>query len=75
MLILRRKLNESIIIGDSIEIKITEISHDSVKLGITAPKNISVYREELYRKIKRMNESSMKMNTDVENLDDFFEKK
>ncbi len=71
MLILRRRLNESIIIGDSIEIKVTEISSDSVKLGITAPKNIPVYREELYRKIKEMNVNSLNIPSEsIENIDD-----
>lgn len=48
MLILTRKLNESIIIGDNIEITITAIEGDQVKLGIKAPKQIDVHRKEIY---------------------------
>ena len=55
MLILKRKKNESLIIGDSIEIQITDIQGDSVKLGITAPKEVSIYREEVYQRIKELN--------------------
>ena len=46
MLVLTRKLNESIIIRDDIEIKIVEIAKDSIKLGISAPKDVPVNRKE-----------------------------
>ena len=62
MLILKRKKNESLIIGDSIEIKITDVQGDSVKLGITAPKEVSIYREEVYRRIKELNIQSAGLN-------------
>lgn len=69
MLILKRKLNESIIIGDSIEVKVTDIQGDSVKLGIEAPRDISVFREELYRQIKDMNiQSSGIPERDVDDI-------
>lgn len=55
MLILKRKKNESIIIGDSIEIKVTDVQGDSVKLGISAPRSVSIYREEIYRQIREQN--------------------
>ena len=72
MLILKRKLNESIIIGDSIEVKITDIQGDSVKLGITAPRDISVFREELYRQIKDMNiKASGIPENEVDNIQKF----
>jgi carbon storage regulator len=47
MLVLTRKLNESIIIGSTIEIKIARINGNQVRIGITAPKNIPVYRKEI----------------------------
>jgi carbon storage regulator len=53
MLILTRKKNESITIGDDITITITEIHENSIKLGIDAPKNITVLRKELIGKSKK----------------------
>lgn len=47
MLVLTRKLNESIIIGSGIEIKVARINGNQVRIGITAPKNIPVYRKEI----------------------------
>ena len=47
MLILTRKENESILVGNDIEIRITDIQQDRVKVGITAPKYIMVYRKEI----------------------------
>jgi carbon storage regulator len=47
MLVLTRKLNESIIIGSTIEIKVARINGNQVRIGITAPKNIPVYRKEI----------------------------
>ncbi|HBG27192.1 MAG: carbon storage regulator [Planctomycetes bacterium GWF2_41_51] len=47
MLVLTRKLNESIIIGSGIEVKIARINGNQVRIGITAPKNIPVYRKEI----------------------------
>lgn len=55
MLILTRKLNESITIGDSIEISVIEIKGDQVKLGINAPREIKVYRNEVYLAIQQEN--------------------
>ncbi len=60
MLILTRKLNESIMIGDQIEISIVDIRGDQVKLGIKAPKNIKVYRQEVYRAIQQENIEAVK---------------
>ena len=53
MLVLSRKKDESILIGDDIEITIVEIRGDKVRLGIQAPKMVPVHRREVYDAIKR----------------------
>ena len=52
MLALSRKKDEAIIINDDIEITIIEIKGDQVKLGISAPKSVPIYRKEVYAQIK-----------------------
>ncbi len=52
MLVLTRRLGEAITIGDNIRIVVVDISGHQVKLGIDAPKDVEIYREELYVKIK-----------------------
>lgn len=59
MLALARKLNESIIINDNIEVTLLEIKGDQVKLGISAPKSVPVYRKELYVQIQEANKESV----------------
>lgn len=58
MLILRRKKNESILIGDNIRVTITECASNGVRLAIEAPKQISVIREELFE-AEKMNKASL----------------
>ncbi len=53
MLVLSRQKDESIIIGDDVEVTIVDIRGDKVRLGITAPKNITVHRREVYEAIQR----------------------
>jgi len=55
MLVLTRKPNESVIIGDTIAVTVLSIEGDQVRLGITAPKQISVHRQEVYEQIKNAN--------------------
>lgn len=55
MLVLTRKLNESIVIGDSIEVMVLEIRDNHVKLGIKAPRDVSVHRQEVYQDIREEN--------------------
>ena len=60
MLILARKLGERIVIGDQIEVSIVDIKGDQVKVGITAPREIKVYRQEVYEAIQRENIAAVK---------------
>ena len=55
MLALSRRMNESIIIGNDIEITVLEVKGDQVKLGFSAPKAIPIYRKEIYLQIKESN--------------------
>ncbi len=55
MLILTRKAGESILIGDDIEVTITSIDQNKVRVGIQSPAHIPIYREELYKKIQKEN--------------------
>lgn len=70
MLVLARKPNQSIIIGDSIEIQIVDIKGDQVKIGITAPKEVTVHRKEVYQEIQAQNiaASQVKSETNLEKL-------
>ena len=58
MLVLSRQRDEVIIIGDDIEITVVDIRGDKVRLGITAPRSITVHRKEVYDAIKRGNEQA-----------------
>ena len=53
MLVLSRQKDESIMIGDDVEVTIVDVRGDKVRLGITAPKSISVHRMEVYEAIQR----------------------
>lgn len=55
MLVLTRKADESIMIGDDIEVKLLDIKENQVKIGISAPKNVAVHRREVYLAIKSEN--------------------
>ncbi len=55
MLILSRKLNEKVVIGDGIVVSIMEIRGDQIKLGIDAPKTVKVFRQEVYDAIQAEN--------------------
>lgn len=59
MLALSRKKNEAIMINNNIEITVLEVKGDNVKLGITAPKSVPVYRKEVYLQIQESNRESV----------------
>ncbi|MGN9019261.1 carbon storage regulator CsrA [Lachnospiraceae bacterium HCP1S3_C3] len=58
MLALSRKKDEAIIIDNDIEVTVIEIKGDQVKIGITAPKSVPIYRKEVYLQIKQDNEEA-----------------
>lgn len=65
MLVLTRKLGESIRIGDDIEILVVSVKGDQIKLGINAPKNIEIHRKEVYLEIQKENENASKGTADL----------
>ena len=64
MLVLSRKITESIMIGDHIEVKILGIEGDQVKLGIVAPKSVKVHRSEVFEAIQEQNKESLNVSAD-----------
>lgn len=60
MLVLSRKLDESIVIGDGIVVKVISVDKGVVKLGIDAPKNLSIVRSELLEDVKESNRAASK---------------
>jgi len=58
MLVLSRQRDETIMIGDDIEVTVVDIRGDKVRLGITAPREISVHRKEVYEAIRRENRAA-----------------
>ena len=60
MLVVTRKKDEKLIIGNEIEIQVLRIGRDNVRLGIKAPSHISIYRYEIYEAIKQENVSAVK---------------
>jgi carbon storage regulator len=62
MLILTRKSDESIIIGNNIQIKVLKVQGNQVHLGIDAPRELSVYRQEIYDQIRKENENAVQAN-------------
>ena len=62
MLILTRKLGESITIGNDIKVTVLDMQGKQVKIGIAAPKELSVYREEIYKKIQEENRKAAMTN-------------
>jgi carbon storage regulator len=59
MLILTRKSDESIVIGNNIRIKVLKVQGNQVHIGIDAPRELSVYRQEIYDQIRKENENAV----------------
>ena len=72
MLALSRKTNESIMLGNDIEITILEIKGDQVKIGVNAPKNVAIFRKEIYLQIQEENKKAAEQNVDRETLENLF---
>lgn len=72
MLVLTRKTDESIMIGDSIEVKVLSVDGNSIKLGIQAPRSVPVHRKEVYEEIVRENQAATRAKAvdlaDLKNL-------
>lgn len=64
MLVLSRQRDETIMIGDDIEITVVDIRGDKVRLGITAPPSVPVHRKEVYEAIKRENRDAARMTVE-----------
>ncbi len=62
MLVLTRKMGESVTIGDQIRIKVVEMKGNQVRLGIEAPNDLRIYREEIYLKVQRENQLAASWN-------------
>lgn len=72
MLALTRKINESIMIGNEIELSILEIKGDQVKVGISAPKSVPIYRKEIYIQIQQANKEAADSAAFLEDLKKLF---
>jgi carbon storage regulator len=68
MLILSRRKGESIIIGDNIEISVIDVQGDIIKIGIDAPRSVSVHRKEIYNEIQAANREAIQNLPTVEQL-------
>ena len=67
MLALSRKKDEAIIINDNIEVKILEIKGDQIKIGVSAPKSVPIYRKEVFTQIQEANKEASQ-SVDMEKL-------
>ncbi len=72
MLVLTRKMGETITIGDQIRIKVVEMKGNQVRLGIEAPGEMRIYREEIYLKVQKENQLAASWNlADLESAVNF----
>ncbi|MEA1972124.1 MAG: carbon storage regulator CsrA [Candidatus Cloacimonadota bacterium] len=69
MLILTRKVGESILIGDDIEIVLSEVNRGAARIGIAAPRKLPIYRKEIYDRILKENEEAAENTLDGKSFD------
>lgn len=69
---INKKKGESLVINNNIEITVLEIRGDQIKIGISAPKEVPIYRKEVYVQIQKENEEAMKNLADPETLKNLF---
>lgn len=70
MLALSRKINESVMLGNDVEVTILEIKGDQVKVGINAPKSIPIYRKEIYIQIQQANQDAVSKTVSAQALEE-----
>lgn len=76
MLVLSRRIDESIMIGENIEVKVIDIKGETIKLGIEAPRSVPVHRKEIFEEIKRENVKAADVRTsDLEGIGELMKKK
>lgn len=68
MLVITRKKEESILIGENIEIAVIKLEDGSVKLGINAPKDVTILRKEVYERVKEENMKAINNSLDLSKL-------
>jgi carbon storage regulator len=74
MLVLSRKKGEAIVIGDNIELTVIGVEGDTVKLGIVAPKEVEVYRKELYLSIQQSNKEASNQALKLDGLKELLQR-
>jgi carbon storage regulator len=75
MLVLTRKPGESLRIGEEVKITIIDIDGSNIKIGIDAPRSVSIYREEVYQRIKEENQAAVpKADVDMGSLAQLFKR-
>jgi carbon storage regulator len=72
MLVLTRRLGESICINDDIKIVIQSIKDHQVRIGISAPRETLIHREEIYQKMQKENKQAVDLPTEMESLGDLY---
>ena len=72
MLALSRKKNEALIINNNVEVTVLEIKGDQVKIGVTAPKSVAIFRKEIYLQIQEENKKAAENQVDRDTIEKLF---